>query len=1128
MLSTIIHLPFAEFNDILRRITLSSNLRATFHDDSPLPMEIGALHAVVVGGFGRALKGRQSMHLGALGANMVLLCSLLMPLEELVNAAACDVHCMRCQKFGRLSEMNLLCGGSPCFFQRLFGGKVTCPKCVASMSHTCLWNGQIALNSCGSLWCGMSCFEQWYSTIDPLMATYFETFFATNAARDYVVRCVYGAAPLGAVDLSSINEGFRKIGTPLANEHIGGAGPIGGRKLLSACGALPMTPYEEDVYASSPEAQKHEVCAFLMLRRELRQQERCGVDILTFDLQPHKAAHVIGKLVQTVHRYRLFSTSGDVAVRKLRKAQACIKRSDPADWESLAPVFFGFQSLRVGVGDGNDWMGYLQQHASIAAEVADEMVRSLPVRIKEEKPSQFFQEMLYSQPTGSTTSGASAIERIGDNRITEVVDITKAISAAVMSFEEFEQLLEKPAVALVRCISKKGEPGNPRRDLQALDDVSTMIESFAARGLENNRKCCGFDLAMLQDRKSTTSFLGDALKNDGTGRFNSDGQQSELYLSADISKYNESESIFEQFAIACGFMWAFKRIGNLRKAHCWAWVSRALWMSFISKVEGRSDYWYAGWRILNRLLSGRRTTMLLNTVNHICYIRMIQKQVSFFLRREVSLSGHLAGDDEILKFLMFIIAFFFSVTQQYQGHKLNFLKLLAGSVEFLQKLVDHCEPWLASQPHEVMRPLATVISSFASGNWYSAKHIALEDPISAASSVCQQMILRGADAIRVRHYLAAALDLRMSAFDGNSGEYIDLEWRHLAFANAGAWIWNVDEKSSARSAAMMPPVEPILQGFPQAAIQDCLFAFLNQFRLLLQLVPTRLVKQLEQNLTDAVLAPAARTERGERKLELTIRKFPRRGDNRPQLPFENMVGVKLSLEQQLQICQLSTTRIGLDEVEQWEALRVPRTLAQALVSSGITAGAADSTTSALFGPPPPLGEWTTVPVVAMGAESEVISHWALATTVVCRVVVYLCAHAGAGKTYLVNKLLEYKFKRGLELSGFVALEADSILAAGFNVRAELRYRDEACNWAEQLLLKAAGYQYSLVVGQLHPHLLQRVAQRLGLRVVTVGLMTDREVLAKRIEQRNVSERMKDIWNAAYDQQNVLSTVSKIC
>ena len=86
-----------------------------------------------------------------------------------------------------------------------------------------------------------------------------------------------------------------------------------------------------------------------MLRRELPLAERSAVDILTCDLQAHEAARAVGKIVKTIHRYRLLSTCRGPTVRLLRKAQACVKRSHSADWNSLADVFFGVQTLRTMV-----------------------------------------------------------------------------------------------------------------------------------------------------------------------------------------------------------------------------------------------------------------------------------------------------------------------------------------------------------------------------------------------------------------------------------------------------------------------------------------------------------------------------------------------------------------------------------------------------------------------------------------------------------------------------------------------------------------------------------------------------------------------------------------------------------
>lgn len=167
-----------------------------------------------------------------------------------------------------------------------------------------------------------------HQCLDALMATQFETFFATSTARDYVVRTCYVAAPLGSADCSSLASQVRQEGELLANQHIGGAGPVGGKKLVSALGALPLK------------------------------------------------------------------------------------------------------------------------------------------------------------------GGKSTIQMVANGGL------------------------------------------NPKRDLQALDDVSTLLESFAARGLENTRSVMGVSLPMLQDRRSSHSYLSEALKNDGTLSHNRDGLEQAMTIKA--------------------------------------------------------------------------------------------------------------------------------------------------------------------------------------------------------------------------------------------------------------------------------------------------------------------------------------------------------------------------------------------------------------------------------------------------------------------------------------------------------------------------------------------------------------------------------------------------------------------
>ena len=115
---------------------------------------------------------------------------------------------------------------------------------------------------------------------------------------------------------------LRREGEPLPNEHIGGAGPMGGRKLLTAVGELPMSQWEERLYLTSPDCQKHEICSWLMLRRKLPPSIRTKVDLLTWPFQAAGAAMVVGKGLTMLPRARMISIHGQPEVRLLRKAHA--------------------------------------------------------------------------------------------------------------------------------------------------------------------------------------------------------------------------------------------------------------------------------------------------------------------------------------------------------------------------------------------------------------------------------------------------------------------------------------------------------------------------------------------------------------------------------------------------------------------------------------------------------------------------------------------------------------------------------------------------------------------------------------------------------------------------------------
>ena len=187
-------------------------------------------------------------------------------------------------------------------------------------------------------------------------------------------------------------------------------------------------------------------------------------------------------------------------------------------------------------------------------------------------------------------------------------------------------------------------------------------------------------------------------------------------------------------------------------------------------------------------------------------------------------------------------AYFLNFTMMFQGHVYGLAKLSSGSRKFLQRLVDHVETGQGHSQLRMFRPLATVISSLSSGSWYSSKHLAIEDPVTARFAIGYELIARGMDCVNTRKYVAAALDLRLNWSVG--GVDCPYEWRHLKSAGHGAWLFGGTVQDQRAAGTAMPPIEPIMGGFDPSPFSETRTAFLQKLSTLGQRVGERVSHDL--------------------------------------------------------------------------------------------------------------------------------------------------------------------------------------------------------------------------------------------------------------------------------------------
>lgn len=342
---------------------------------------------------------------------------------------------------------------------------------------------------------------------------------------------------------------------------------------------------------------------------------------------------------------------------------------------------------------------------------------------------------------------------------------------AVPDWIPYMLLLHGQPVAKVRT-STKPEPGLKQRALYALDDLSTIIASFASVHVEKFMNVWGIKAkqapADVVEWMSSSTYMN---------------SNEEMWLSLDYSDFNHEHTLQSLVIWNVALSRAWMRSGvdervRLEKSLASEWVAYSHLNSFCN-VDAEDEY-----RMLGTLCSGHRDTARDNSALHGIYSKIVAEMMSVVDRKVTPVVTYYTGDDEDGKFSDMVSAAHYLLGHAIAGFDINPVKQRAGhrSHEFLQR-----EAVGGGLP---FRPMFAALAQLASGNWYKDVHIWYDAAVQAVSDNVWELHNRGFPLLYARRLAVSILNATMRVPNaGPDGKYRELEWWRYRHGSTVHPLW---------------------------------------------------------------------------------------------------------------------------------------------------------------------------------------------------------------------------------------------------------------------------------------------------------------------------------------------------
>lgn len=449
-------------------------------------------------------------------------------------------------------------------------------------------------------------------------------------------------------------------------------------------------------------------------------------------------------------------------VLQLRKIlNCCIKVKGAANWEQERinmtehlPVHFGI--MENGRLSRSEWFSSTQR---ITEQLANEVVAQLVRNVHMVGIDEWWASRWAWAPSGSSTNKKLLKEAIAiDSRLDNSARAGKKTAFESLPDDYPSRILETEPIDIARG-STKSEPGGKQRALWASDDDCFIVSAYASLHIEKFMNAHG----MLG--KQAAADVAQWVLGSNISAF-----EHPCWLSLDYDDFNKGHEAVNLGMCDLAFAKAFMAHGHgaswvQERVKCALWVAKSHFNKYA--IVGNSF-----WRAFSGLFSGSRDTARNNTMLHCVYAMYAEQQCKRLDPRFGVGQRYYSGDDEDVEMCDAASALLYYVVHKLNGHIMVPSKQMAGNVhEFLQRI--------GMAGKHTLRPLFSMLSTFACGNWNHEQHIWYDNIISSVSDNCMELHGRGMPLVYARRLAAVTIKacMRVPVHDSSGGtRWHKLEW----------------------------------------------------------------------------------------------------------------------------------------------------------------------------------------------------------------------------------------------------------------------------------------------------------------------------------------------------------------
>lgn len=581
----------------------------------------------------------------------------------------------------------------------------------------------------------------------------------TSAVRTDQYRMVFKAIDMRAPE----EEKMPPIEGPrLKNLQVGGT-PVT-MTVDMVAGLIPGDSPARKLFERGPDSMDYELAATALLTlswdaRLLEQVDEAG----WFDVPLSRWVFVFKDKLAVVRRVGMFGSFVGDGVYALRKLlNVTYRRDTEADWEKEKHNRRCWESFKC-MPSGADFDAEFYKKA---LELSREVAGRVAARSDSKGFVDWWMRRQHHIPGGSTSCGQWARKlfeddaRFGDNDRPTKKSVFEALDANAMSVA-----IKSPPSNWARASTKAYEPGDKRRALYASNEIPYLISSWASVHAEKESSKWGSRIR--QSPEDFRDWLVDTVQ-----------KRTKYWISLDMSDYNKQHMLRHLALLYLARARANAELGDMEKAGADVWLAESMMNSYVQWPDGEETRVFVG------LFSGHRNTARDNTDIHAITVQLALDEMRRLGYPAAPEAVHIAGDDEDTAWGSLVETFVYSSVTYMMGNDMNSIKMLAGEHEFLQVSSDS-----ATMMH---RPLAALLATLSSGNWYRPSATWYDSIIGGISDNWWEAVARGLPQSAAFYMACRYLNVVMRVRDQEAGKWVELEWWKYRSPGRVHPLWGVE------------------------------------------------------------------------------------------------------------------------------------------------------------------------------------------------------------------------------------------------------------------------------------------------------------------------------------------------